>query len=99
MTYGVVSTDTRAWIERRARETETPMNLIDLESESEMSLEVSVIVGGALDEEFAVSSDYAAQVVDWLAEIMPEQCGKEFWELTVSSSWGDSLYYVAGGEE
>jgi hypothetical protein len=49
--------------------------------------EISVIFGGALDEEFLVWTDYEVNIADWIAEQCREESEKqddETWEILVS---------------
>lgn len=102
MSYGVCSTDTRAWIERRADQSGLTMTQIDIESESEYSLLLSIIFEGALDEEFNVGSDYASTVADWVVELLRDQYPTKEWEvmLNTDNPYGsEQLYYCSNFQE
>jgi hypothetical protein len=78
------------------------MTVVDLESEAEDSLDISITFEGALDEEFAVGAEYGSTVLDWIRELMWDTYPKDFWEVELSRESGDGsserLDYAASEE-
>lgn len=107
MPYGLISDETRKYVEMRASQGNV-LDRIDLESEADDAYTIDVIYWGALDESFSVGRAYAVNVADWVAELLQEQTDSGtletcFWEVyvTVSYPCGDSetVYSVKGFEE
>lgn len=103
MTYGTISHGTRVYVEWRAGHSNV-LDRIDLESEADDAYLLSVTVDGALDEEFCVGQPYAANVADWVAELLRETADTAFWEVTLCQGGnndgvcGDEVYRTAGYE-
>lgn len=54
--------------------------------------EITVIFGGALDEEFFVTTDYEVNIADWIAETCAEEAAKqdsESWDVIVAEPGGE----------
>lgn len=84
MPYGSVLETTRKWLTKRATESNISMDKLGLEPDMSFEeyedqsapdnlYEISVIYGGALDEEFYVQTIYEVNIADWIAE----QCAIE----------------------
>lgn len=103
MTYGGIGSDTREYVLKRAEQSNV-LDRIDLESEADDAYLLSVIIDGALDEEFCVGQPYAANVADWVAELLRETVDTAFWEVTLCQGGnnedvcGDEVYRTAGYE-
>lgn len=82
MTYGIVSTETREYIERRAAEGNVSEH-VKLEYKGTGGFVLSVTVDGARDEEFRIGPTYEINIADWVAELLSETCDSSLWEVEV----------------
>jgi hypothetical protein len=58
---------------------------------------ISIIIEGALDEEFdIISGGYEANVADWIVEKLNSENVGNYWVI-VSDYWGDTVYSVESG--
>lgn len=58
---------------------------------------LSIIVNGALDEEFDIRArGYHSNVADWVAELLRETLDTVFWEVLISDSEGNTVCRVSG---
>lgn len=111
--YGSISDEMRSWIEKRAKEgnvferfelepslCESPENCEQAEScicFVPGILTVTVIVEGALDEEFHIrSGGFEVNIADWIAEKLELEGITNFWVL-VSDGEGNTLYSTETG--
>lgn len=112
MSYGDILDTTRELLLRRAQQSGVPAEELGLdgsvpESDDDTDwpdtagfFQVSVIVSGALDEEFTIGPTmYEVNIADWIADELPRDCT---WEIIVSEySYEDAgavHYIVRSGE-
>lgn len=117
MTYGIISDDTRDYIEERAADLDiTGIRLESVHSaecasylsddvtgesyicdcSEEPIYSVSIIVDGALDEEFDVrANDREVDIADWIADHLRETIGDRDWDVLVSDMEGNTVYRVS----
>lgn len=71
MPYGIIREDTLAHVVQRAQESGISPGALGLEALEEDSnvVQLSVIYGGALDEEFFLYADHASDVARWVGEL------------------------------
>lgn len=98
MPYGLAQTDTAEWIMSRATQGNVS-DRIKLESEfSDMTL--SVIIDGALSEEFDFASGgYGVNVADWVAEFLEFEGITDFDVLLSEVDFPDTVYRKSGYSE
>jgi hypothetical protein len=102
MPVGTIHKTTRELIERRAKQSNIELSRLGLEPDMDTWLDdegnikaelpdnlyaITVIFGGALDEEFFVWTDYEVNIADWIAEQCAEESrkqGGEQWEVLVT---------------
>lgn len=80
MPYGTISQATEELLKRRAGEGNIPVEKLGLDPEMpsipdripDNLFAISVIVNGALDEDFYVLTDYEVNIADWIAEDLRE---------------------------
>lgn len=113
MTYGCISDDMRKHIEKCAKdgnvfdrfelepqtcanENEFPCDIV-CECFAPGILTVSIIIEGALDEEFDIKSGgYEVNIADWIAEKLESETIRNYWVL-VSDDEGNTRYSVESG--
>jgi hypothetical protein len=93
MPYGTISASTREYVESRAAESNISFGKLGIDESEEVT--ISVIYSGALDEEFDMSSHFAINVADWIAEDLARM--NEPWTVTVTQ-YGDEVYRTASNE-
>lgn len=95
MSYGIMHDATRAYVEQRARQEHRDIAELDLESEASDALSLSIVFGGALDEEFDVGYLLAVNVADMIRDqIERGDAAQEPWEIYLSDGNGDTIYRV-----
>jgi hypothetical protein len=114
MTYGCISDDLRAHIEKRAEdgnvfgrfelEVSYCLNQNEYPCDADCGCPVpsffrtiSVIIEGALDEEFdIISGGYEVNIAEWISEKLNSENVGDYWVI-VSDYWGDTIHSVESG--
>jgi hypothetical protein len=87
MTYGSVSEETKELLYLRAHQSNLETDKLGLNPDFDYEdpeswppnlYEISIIVQGALDEEFYVVTDYEVNIADWIAEDLRDNNAGDF---------------------
>lgn len=82
MPYGTIHPETEAYVLMRAEQSNVSDRIKCEDPDGDFT--ISVIVGGALDEEFSISANgYEVNVADWIAELLTETVTDESWSVYV----------------
>lgn len=109
MPYGSISEPTHRLLEERAKQANIPLEKIGINPDMpsipdripETLVEITIIIEGALDEEFYLNTIYGVNVVDWIVEELKAETETpkpsfSNWEVILSSvvceDAGETLY-------
>jgi len=91
MPYGIASSNTIEVLEDRSGQANIDFDKLGVEPEFDIEnddldgiYQLSIIIGGALDEEFYIKTIYEVNIADWLAEDLRDSKIEEPWEIIVS---------------
>lgn len=99
MTYGTIHSTTRDYLTVRAIQSGLDTAKLGLDPSDEnidetvgCTFEISVVYGGALDEEFTVVTEYEVNIADWIAEQCESEAIFNLDDLEYRDEWSVEVY-------